>query len=395
MMIKSFKTELNPTQEQATKIRQTIGVCRFLYNHYIYINKQIYEAMKHLSLSHLNSFVSGYDFDKWINNVLSKREGYEWIKDVSSKARKQSIMNAETAYKKFFKKQSGFPRFKKRNHQDVKAYFPKNHPGDLKVERHRIKVPTLGFVRLKEKGYIPTNAVVKSATVSMKAGRYYISVLCEVMSKKILCERGNTEGIGVDLGIKEFVVISDGRRFRNINKTKKVKRIKRKLRRQQRRLSRKLNMKLKFRKKGECTKNIEKQVLRVQKLHNRLSNIRNDYIYKTVDSLVKTKPEYIVIEDLNVRGMMKNRHLSRAIGEQCFGKFKEILETKCRQYNIQLRKVSRFFPSSKMCNCCGNIKRNLKLSDRVYICDKCKYEIDRDLGAAINLAMAEEYTIIT
>ncbi|MFA5349452.1 MAG: transposase [Candidatus Paceibacterota bacterium] len=394
-MIKSFKTELNPTQEQATKIRQTIGVCRFLYNHYIYINKQIYEAMKHLGLSHLKSFISGYDFDKWVNNVLSKREGYEWIKDVSSKARKQAIMNAETAYKCFFKKQSGFPRFKKRNHQDVKAYFPKNNQGDLIVERHRIKVTTLGFVRLKEKGYIPTNAVVKSATVSMKAGRYYISVLCEVMSKKILCEQGNTEGVGVDLGIKEFAVISDGRRFRNINKTKKVKRIKRKLRRQQRRLSRKYQMKLKSKKKGECTKNIEKQVLRVQKLHNRLLNIRNDYIYKTVDFLVKTKPEYIVIEDLNVRGMMKNRHLSRAIGEQCFSRFKEILTSKCQEHGIQLRRVNRFFPSSKMCNCCGNIKRNLKLSNRIYICDKCKYKIDRDLGAAINLAMAEEYTIIT
>ncbi len=304
-------------------------------------------------------------------------------------------MNAETAYKKFFKKQSGFTRFKKRNHQDVKAYFPKNNPGDLKVERYRIKVPTLGFVRLKEKGYIPTNALVKSATISMKAGGYYISVLCEVMLKKTLCEQRNTEGIGVDLGIKEFAVISDGRRFKNINKSKKVKRIKRNLRRQQRRLSRKLRMKLKFKKKGEGTKNIEKQVLRVQRLHNRLLNIRNDYIYKTVDFLVKTKPEYITIEDLNVKGMMKNRHLSRAIGEQSFSRFKEILTSKCQEHGIQLRKVNRFFPSSKMCNCCGNTKRNLKLSDRIYICDKCKYKIDRDLGAAINLAMAKEYTRVT
>lgn len=395
-MIKSFKTEINPTKEQMSKIHQTIGTCRFLYNQYVYVNKQVYEAMKHLGLLHsgLKVFVSGYDFDKWVNNVLSKREGYEWIKEVSSKARKQSIMNAEMAYKRFFKKQSGFPKFKKRSRQDVKAYFPKNNPGDLIVERHRIKVPTLGFIRLKEYGYIPTNAIVKSCTISMKAGKYYISVLCEILNKS-LSSGTNSNGIGIDLGVKEFVVISDGRRFRNINKSRKVRRIKRNLRRQQRRLSRKLHMKSKSKKKGEGTRNIEKQMLRVQKLHNRIANIRNDYIYKTVNSLVKTKPEYIVIEDLNVRGLMKNRHLSRAIGEQCFYKFKEILISKCREHGIQLRKVNRFFPSSKMCNCCGNIKKNLKLSDRIYICDKCKYEIDRDLGAAINLALAKEYTLVT
>ncbi len=392
-MIKSFKVEIKPTQSQKTKIHQTIGVCRFLYNHYIHVNKQVYEAMKHLGLSHLKSFISGYDFDKYVNNVLSKREEYEWIKDVSSKARKNAIMNAEIAYKRFFKKQSKFPKFKKRNRQDVKAYFPKNNPGDLTVERYRVKVPTIGFVRLKEKGYIPTKAIMKSCTISMKTDRYYISVLCEMIPKESCREQKNSDGIGIDLGIKEFAVISDGRRFKNINKSRKVKRIMRNLRRQQRRLSRKFNMK--FKKKGEGAKNIEKQVLRVQKLHNRLTNIRNDYIYKTVNSLVKTKPEYITIEDLNVRGMMKNRHLSRAIGEQSFSRFKEILTSKCQEHGIQLRKVNRFFPSSKMCNCCGNIKRNLKLSDRIYICDKCKYEIDRDLGAAINLAMAEEYTIIT
>lgn len=392
-MAKSFKTEIKPTQSQKTKIHQTIGTCRFLYNHYIRVNKQIHEAMKHLGLSQLRSFMSGYEFDKYVNNVLSKREEYAWIKNVSSKARKNAIMNAETAYKRFFKKQSGFPRFKKRNRQDVKAYFPKNNSGDLVVERHRVKIPTFGFIRLKEKGYIPTNVIVKSCTISMKANRYYISAIYDIASGKKPARQENSDGIGIDLGIKEFAVISDGRRFKNINKSRKVKRIKRNLRRQQRRLSRKYIMRK--RKKGEGTKNIEKQVLRVQKLHNRLTNIRNDYIYKTVDSLVKTKPEYIVIEDLNVRGMMKNRHLSRAIGEQCFSRFKEILASKCQEHGIQLRRVNRFFPSSKMCNCCGNIKRNLKLSNRIYICDKCKYKIDRDLGAAINLAMAEEYTIIT
>lgn len=166
-MLKAYKTEVKPTQDQIKKINQTIGVCRYLYNLYISINQERYKQGL--------PFMSGMDFDKWVNNVHSKIPGFEWIKEASSKARKKSIMNAETAYNKFFDGESKFPRFKKKRNQDVKAYFPKNNRTDWTVERHRVKIPTLGFMRLKEKGYIPTNAKVTSGTVSCKAGRCYVS----------------------------------------------------------------------------------------------------------------------------------------------------------------------------------------------------------------------------
>ena len=392
--MKVYKTEIKPTKHQKEKIHKTIGVCRFLYNRFIHVNSQLYKSLKHLGLhKQLRTFMTGYEFDKYVNNVLSKQEGLEWIKEVSSKARKQAIMNAETAFKKFFKKEARFPRFKKKSNQNVKCYFPKNNKTDWKVERHKINIPTLGFMHLKEKGFIPVNGKVISGMVSRKADRYYVSVLVNEDTKPINTSH-QTDGVGVDVGIKEFAVVSDGRKFKNINKSLQVRKLKKRLKRSQRQLSRKYE----FKKKvgvNSATSNITKQILKVQKLHCKLNNIRLDYIRKIAHTLVKTKPEYITIEDLNIKGMMKNRHLSRAIGEQCFSKFTEILINKCKQFKVELRKVSRTFPSSKKCNVCGKIKKDLKLSDRIYKCGICKYEIDRDLGAGINLAMAKEYTIVT
>lgn len=390
-MLKSFKTEINPTEEQKQKIHQTIGVCRFLYNRYLHVNKQLYEAVKHLGMRYMiKTFISGYDFDKYINNVLSKQEGYEWIKEVSSKARKKAIMNAETAYKKFFNKQCEFPQMKKKSRQDVSAYFPNiNNGNGIVPQRHIIKILTLGNIRLKEKGYIPTENI-KNCTISYKGNRYYVSVMIDVsIARNPIANNGLP--IGIDLGIKDFAIVNDGKVFKNINKTTEVKKTKRRLKRQQRRLSRKYYN----HKKGEGTNNIKRQVLRVQKLHYRLTNIRKDYIRKTVNDLVKTKPEYIVIEDLNVKGMMKNRCLSKAIGEQGFGMFRVMLTQKCKESGIQLRIVDKFYPSSKTCSKCGNIKKQLSLSNRTYICEICGLSIDRDLNASINLVNAKEYTIIT
>jgi putative transposase len=299
-------------------------------------------------------------------------------------------MNAETAFKRFFKKQSDFPKFKKKGKSNVKAYFPKNNKTDWTIERHRLKIPTLGFVQLKEKGYIPTNAKVMSGTVSMYARRYYVSVLVDEQTS--ITVQNNNNGIGIDLGVKEFATMSNEVTKRNINKTSQVKKLEKSLKREQRCLSRKYENK----KKGEATisaKNIDKQKLKVQKLHQRLTNIRKDYIKKIVSELVKAKPNYITIEDLNVKGMMKNRHLSKAVAQQNFYYFRTQLESKCKQYGIELRVVSRWYPSSKTCACCGYIKKDLRLSDRVYICDDCGFEIDRDLNAAINLMNAKEYAI--
>ncbi len=386
-MKRAYKIEINPTAEQKSKIHQTIGVSRFIYNFYIAHNKEIYDRE--------GKFVSGMDFSKWLNNeYIPNNKDMKWIKEVSSKATKQAIMNGDKAFRDFFKGAKGFPRFKKKKNQDVKAYFPKNNKTDWTIERHRVKIPTLGWIRLKEFGYIPVNSIVKSGTVSQKADRYYVSILVEENDKKVY--KSTNEGVGIDLGVKEFVVCSDGIKFKNINKTSTVKKIEKKLKREQRKLSRKyesLKIRNKNIKEGRATRqNIQKQVVKVQKLHQRLTNIRTDYINKIVSSIIKQKPSYITIEDLNVKGMMKNKHLSKAIASQKFFEFKTKLMSKCKQNNIELRIVDRFYPSSKTCSNCGEIKQDLKLSDRIYKCD-CGLTIDRDLNSSINLKNAKEYKI--
>ena len=387
-LLKSFKTEINPTQEQMQKINRAIGTCRFVYNFYLAHNKELYDSEKR--------FLSGMDFQKWLNNIyLKENPEYLWIKEVSSKSVKQSIMNADKAFKRFFKKQSGFPRFKKKNRADVKMYFIRNNPNDCLCERHRISIPTLGWVRLKEKGYIPTSKQgyrIKSGTVSRKAGRYYVSVLIDMPDTEK--PQLNTFGLGIDLGIKEFAVMSNGIVKKNINKTAKLRKLEKQLKREQRCLSRKYeDVKKHNKKKGEATRqNIQKQLLRVQKLHQRIDNIRTDYMNKTIAEIVKNKPSYITIEDLNVKGMMKNRHLAKAVASQKFYEFRIKLETKCKETGIELRIVDRWYPSSKLCHKCGSLKKDLKLSDRKYIC-KCGYHADRDFNASLNLRDALTYKL--
>ena len=383
-MLKSFRTEINPTEDQKARIHKTIGTCRYVYNFYLAHNKELYENGQ--------KFMSGKSFSVWINNeYLPMHPEYSWIKEVSSKSVKHSIECGCTAFTRFFKHQSAFPKFKKKGKSDVKMYFVKNNPKDCRTERHRINIPTLGWVRIKEKGYIPTTKdgyVIRSGSVSMKAGRYYVSVLVEIPDTKI-AENAN-EGIGIDLGLKDFAIVSNGKTYRNINKTARVRKLEKQLVREQRCLSRKYeNLK-----KGGVTqrKNIQKQKLKVQKLHHKIDNIRTDYINKTIAEIVKAKPSYITIEDLNVSGMMKNRHLSKAVASQKFYEFRAKLKAKCKENGIELRVVDKFYPSSKTCHCCGCIKKDLKLSDRIYRCN-CGYVEDRDFNAALNLRDAMTYEI--
>ena len=387
-LIKSYKTEINPTLEQKQIIHKTIGVCRYVYNFYLSHNKEIYDAEKR--------FVSGREFSKWLNNTyLRENPDKSWIKEVSSKSVKQSIMNADAAFKKFFRQKSGFPKYKKKGISDVKMYFVKtDSKAVIRCERHRIKIPTLGWMRLKEKGYFPTNPdthIIKSGTVSMKAGRYYVSILVEEPPQ--MPTGAFTDGIGIDLGLKSLLVSSNGIKKQNINQTKTIRKLRKQLKRKQRCLSRKYEELKKRKKKGEATRqNIQKQKLKVQKLHQRIANIRTNYINQCVNELVKTKPAFITIEDLNISGMMKNRHLSKAIASQKFYEFRVKLEAKCKENGIELRIADRFYPSSKMCHHCGSVKKNLKLSDRIYRCT-CGYIEDRDVNASLNLRDAIVYRI--
>lgn len=382
-LIKSFKTEINPTDEQKEKIKRTIGTCRYVYNFYLSYNKELHNNGE--------KFMTGKSFSVWLNNeYIPKNPDKEWIKEVYSKAVKKSIEDGCVAFTRFFKHKSAFPNFKKKDKSDVKMYFVKNNHKDCVCERHRIKIPTLGWVRIKEKGYIPTTKDgwnIKSGTVSVKAGRYYVSVLLEIPENHIANNRNY--GIGIDLGLKDFAVVSNGKIYKNVNKSSRVKKLEKQLRREQRCLSRKYESL----KKGESAqKNIQKQRLKVQKLHQRIDNIRTDYINKTILEIVKTKPSYITIEDLNISGMMKNRHLSKSLASQKLYEFRTKLKTKCNDNHIELRVVDRFYPSSKKCHCCGNIKNDLKLSDRIYKCD-CGYAADRDFNASLNLRDAKIYSI--
>ena len=383
-LLKSFKTEINPTEEQKARIRKTIGTCRYVYNFYLGHNKALHDNGE--------KFMTGKSFSLWLNNeYIPDNPDKTWIREVYSKAVKKSIEDGCTAFTRFFKHQSDFPKFKKKGKSDVKMYFVRNNPKDCQCERHRLKIPTLGWVRIKEKGYIPTTKdgyMIRSGTVSVKAGRFYVSVLVEIPDVNI--DNNSNEGIGIDLGLKDFAIVSNGKTYRNINKSAGLKKLEKQLIREQRSLSRKYeNLK-----KGESTQraNIQKQKLKVQKLHHKMDNIRTDYINKTIAEIVKTKPSYITIEDLNVKGMMKNRCLSKAVASQKFYEFRTRLKAKCDENGIELRVADRFYPSSKTCHHCGSVRKNLKLSDRIYRCE-CGYVADRDLNAALNLKDAKTYKI--
>ena len=383
-LLKSFKTEINPTEEQKARIRRTIGTCRYVYNFYLGHNKALHDNGE--------KFMTGKSFSLWLNNeYIPDNPDKTWIREVYSKAVKKSIEDGCTAFTRFFKHQSDFPKFKKKGKSDVKMYFVRNNPKDCQCERHRLKIPTLGWVRIKEKGYIPTTKdgyMIRSGTVSVKAGRFYVSVLVEIPDVNI--DNNSNEGIGIDLGLKDFAIISNGKTYRNINKSAGLKKLEKQLIREQRSLSRKYeNLK-----KGESTQraNIQKQKFKVQKLHHKMDNIRTDYMNKTIAEIVKTKPSYIAIEDLNVKGMMKNRCLSKAVASQKFYEFRTRLKAKCDENGIELRVADRFYPSSKTCHHCGSVKKNLKLSDRIYRCE-CGYVADRDFNAALNLKDAKTYKI--
>ncbi|MBR0074701.1 MAG: transposase [Synergistaceae bacterium] len=388
---RAYKVELKPNASQKQQIERTMGICRYVYNLFISVNSNNYKNQS-------RKYMNGYEFSKWLNNEFqTKNPDKLWIWEVSSKAVKKAIMNADTAYKDFMKGKSYFPRFKRRNGRPVSMYLPHNNEKDLEVKRHKGKIPTLGWVRFKEYGYVPNNNRAVNVTITKKAGHYYASFVFGVSNKNSVSSV-KTEGVGIDLGIKSFAVVSNGKNYLNINKTEKTEKLKRRLKREGRKFSRKLE-KLKQRKEETATKkekrsNLDKQRLKLQKAYKKLADKRRDYINKTVKEIVTASPEYITIEDLNVKGMIKNRHLSKAISECEFGYFRSQLEKKCKIHGIELRIANRFYASSKKCSKCGHQKKDLKLSNRIYECEKCGQVIDRDYNASINLRDCQKYKIV-
>lgn len=378
-MMKSIKVQLNPNNKQLTKLFQYAGCSRFAYNWTIAREKENHKQG--------NKFLSDCDLRKEFTQ-LKKHKEYQWLSKISNDVTKQAIKDACNSYKRFFKGQSKYPKFKsKKNskqsfYQDnVKIKFTDTH---VKVEgftmSHKKNKQKLNWIKLCEKGRIPTNCKYMNPRFTYDGLHWWVSVSIETENDANI---PTNEGIGIDLGLKDLAICSDGHTYKNVNKTNKVKKIEKRKRRLQRSISRKYNIN----KEGESykkTSNIIKRNKEFLKVIQRLTNIRRNHLHQTTSEIVKRKPSFICIEDLNVSGMMKNKHLSKAIQQQGFYEFRRQIEYKSTWNNIPVIIADRFFPSSKLCSCCGEIKKDLKLSDRIYRCD-CGNIIDRDFQASLNL----------
>ena len=378
-MIKTIRVMLIPNNKQKTKLFQYANTARFAYNWALGREQENYKNG--------GKFISDGDLRKEFTQ-LKKTDEYAWLNNISNNVTKQAIKDACEAYRDFFKGYAKFPRFKRKKHSapkfyqdNVKIQFTDTH---VKVEgfatSKKKNKQKLNWIRLAEHGRIPTDCKYCNPRIKYDGLNWYITVGIEYENSTIL---PSNEGVGIDLGIKDLSICSDGNKYQNINKTQKIK----KLEKRKRRLQRSISRKYEKNKKGGSyckTSNIIKSEKELLKLNHRLTNIRQNYLHQTTTEIVKTKPSYIVLEDLNIKGMMKNRHLSKAVQQQCFGEFRRQIEYKSAWNNIPVIIADRFFPSSKLCSCCGNIKKDLKLSDRIYKCE-CGNVIDRDYQAALNL----------
>ena len=378
-MIKSIKVRLNPNNKQLTKLFQYAGCDRFAYNWAISREQDNYKQG--------NKFLSDSELRKEFTQ-LKKQSEYQWLNEVSNNVTKQAIKDACNTYKRFFKGQCKYPKFKSKKHStpsfyqdNIKIQFTDTH---VKVESFSMSKKQnkqkLNWIKLCEKGRIPTDCKYMNPRFTYDGLYWYVSVGIEVNDNTTL---PSNEGIGIDLGIKDLAICSDGNTYKNINKTQTVKKLEKKKRRLQRSISRKYEKN----KKGAnyCkTSNIIKREKELLKLNHRLTNVRQNYLHQTTSEIVKREPSFICIEDLNVSGMMKNKHLSKAVQQQGFYEFRRQIEYKTMWNNIPVVIADRFFPSSKLCSCCGSIKKDLKLSDRIYKCE-CGNIIDRDYQAALNL----------
>ena len=380
-MIKTLKIMLIPNNKQKSKLFQSAGVARFAYNWALGREQENYKNG--------GTFLSDYDLRKEFTKLKST-EGYKWLNDYSNNITKQAIKDACLAYRRFFKGQSSFPKFKSKRKSKPSFYMDtdKIQFADKTVKLEKITLSRkknkqkLNWIRLAERNRIPTNSKYINPRITFDGINWWISVGIEYADNT---ETPVNDGIGIDLGIKDLAICRDiDKPYKNINKTQKI----RKLKKKKRRLQRKISRKYLINKKGDSyckTSNIIKAEKKLLKLNHRLTDIRYNYLHQVTTEIINRKPKFIVLEDLNVKGMMKNKHLSEAVAEQCFYEFYRQIEYKSSCNNIKFIIADRFYASSKICSCCGAVKNNLKLSDRIYKCDNCNTIIDRDKNASINL----------
>jgi putative transposase len=360
-MLRAYKYELNPTEEQRLSLSKMMGCVRFVYNLALETKITAYSMHKNLSCFDL------------INQLPDLKKDLEWLRECPSQPLQQTISNLDTAYTNFFKKRAGFPKFKsKKDKQSVR--FPSNVTVDF--DNYTVDIPKIrkvGFFKdRKFKGEIKQVTISKTPTY-----RYFISVLVET-GKPVIATKPIKEktAVGIDFGVKTFLTLSDGTSFANNHFFKTAKRT---LRLEQRKLSRRY-------KKGakEQSKSYQKQRLLVAKLHEKITNKRHDYLHKISTSIIK-KYDTICLEDLNIAGMLKNNKLSLAIAETSWNEFEIMLKYKAEWYGKNLLYIGRFEPSSKLCSKCGTINKELQLKDREWTCENCGTTHDRDANAAKNI----------
>lgn len=366
-MILAKKIRIIPTKEQEDQLWKSVGTARWTYNWTLRKQEENYKNG--------GKFLSDRILRKELT-ALKQTEEYTWLYEVSNNITKQAIKDACDAYKKFFKKQADKPRFKSRKKSKPSFY---NDNIKLKVKKNKVLIEKVGWVKTTEQ--LPTNIKYFNPRISFDSKYWYISVGIEEVTQPTEL---TDVSLGIDVGVRELAVCSDGRMFKNINKTKSVKKAEKRLRRLQRQVSRKYQMN----KEGNRfvkTSNIIKIESKIRHQHRRLSNIRTNHLHQTTNDIVKTKPYRIVMETLNIKGMMKNKYLAKAIAKQRLYEFKRQIQYKCEKHGIEVVEADKWYPSSKMCSCCGGIKKDLKLSDRLYQCS-CGLVMDRDLNASINLS---------
>ena len=373
-MIKSFSIRLYPKKEQEDIMWKHINSCRYIWNYMLSYQQELYSnGEKHLSAFSMINLLK----------PLKNDGEHSWLYEVSNASLVTMCRDLDKSYSNFFKKITGFPKFKSKKRS--KPNFPVRDT--LYFKNGLAIIEKLGKVKYKTDYTIPQGRDVKFSNprVSNVNGKWLLSFGLE-------CENQATEltdiNMGIDLGVKDLAIVEFNNEkivFHNINKSKKVRILKKRIQHTQRTIYRKYESNRKGNKYFK-TNNILKEETKLRKLHYRLANIRNNYIHQTTHSLVKLLPKRVVMEDLNVTGMMSNRRLSKAIQEQCFNEFIRQMRYKCEWNNIEFVQVDRFYPSSKTCSNCGCIKSNLKLKDRTYVCEDCGFTIDRDYNAAINLS---------
>ena len=387
-MYKTYRVKLLPNNKQQGRFFEYAGAARYIYNWVLDREKEQYEKDKKF----LNNFVLRKELTQ-----LKKQPETAWLQDINRPVLDQAIRDACDAYERFFKGQNNFPK-RKTKKRTIPSFY--QDPYCIQITDKHVKlalVTGIGKaksnhaqkickVKLAEKGYIPVGVKYSNPKVKYDGMDWWLTVGVEIADST---NKPTNEGIGIDLGIKDLAICSDGNKYKNINKTETVRKLEKRKRRLQRSISRKYE-KNRVGDKYVKTNNIKRQEKQLLKLNHRLSNIRNNYLHQVTADIIKREPSFIVLEDLNVKGMMKNHHLAKAVQEQSFGRFRELIEYKAERNNIEVVIADRYYPSSKLCNCCGYKKVDLKLKDRTFVCPNCGYKKDRDFNASLNLKRYKE-----